>query len=212
MDKRLFASIAIATVSIPLLASPSFSNLPELTSEHNITIFNGSESEILKEIYATSTEQDDFGENLISRGLEPFEEVNLFFSVEVEGNGTAIISNLADECELDVWWYDFLFVFSDGNEVRDYGINVCEITDSSYIVADPTEAEDQQDTADIFTIYNGTSDTIKDLRIQVSDGLEQSLFDSQLSLEPYNEIQVFSMSARELVEQLNAICQQQIYE
>ena len=186
--------------------------MPELTSEHNITIFNGSESEILKEIYATSTEQDDFGENLISRGLEPFEEVNLFFSVEVEGNGTAIISNLADECELDVWWYDFLFVFSDGNEVRDYGINVCEITDSSYIVADPTEAEDQQDTADIFTIYNGTSDTIKDLRIQVSDGLEQSLFDSQLSLEPYNEIQVFSMSARELVEQLNAICQQQIYE
>ena len=106
-------------VGATLLSMPMTLATPAIASANDLTflLYNETSADIV-ELYISPTTVDDWEENLIPE--ESFIPTYESVTVTIEDGRT--------DCE-----YDILGIFSDGDEVDDYAIDLCELESYSFI-------------------------------------------------------------------------------
>ena len=108
LKQSMTRCLGSAVLSIPMIFTISAIALAEDVS---FKLYNDTSSRLV-EFYVSPSELDDWEENLIPAGE----------SVPPGGSGTVDIRDGRTVCEYDIWG-----VFSNGSEVDDYDIDVCEL-------------------------------------------------------------------------------------
>lgn len=136
-EKRLscvFSALVLAPTTLLISSSA-------IGQESGVKIVNQTQKSLVG-LYAVPAGQTNFGANRLG-------------GEAVEPNGALLFQRSSDNCD-----YDFLSVFSDGEYVAEYNINVCAIDGGTYTLFAP-EGEGGK-----LVVFNGTTSDLQEILIE----------------------------------------------
>ncbi|WP_430710645.1 hypothetical protein [Nodosilinea sp. AN01ver1] len=196
MNKKRLSCVFSAFVLAPatLLLSSSVAG-----QETGVKIVNQTPKPLVG-LYAVPSGQTNFGPNQLGREA-------------VEPRGSLLFQRSPGSCD-----YDFLSVFSDGESVADYSVNVCAIDGGTYTLFSP-ESEGGK-----LVVFNGTTSALQEILIegaslnQQAPAAEQNPAEEGQELDPEAEQNSDSGDAQAaLCEQFSSptvreVCYEALYE
>ncbi len=112
LPKLLRKALITTTLALPVLA---LGGQQAIASKDNFTVFNDSRTAI-RELYVSDSSRSTWENNLLSDALRPGQSTRVAFQ-----------DNSANRC-----LYDIRAVFTDGQVVEEYQVNVCTNDDYTF--------------------------------------------------------------------------------
>lgn len=138
MNKKRLSRVFSALVLAPATLWPSSLAIGQ---EAGVEIINQTQKSLVG-LYAVPSGQTNFGPNRLGREA-------------VEPDGSLLFQRSPGNCD-----YDFLSVFSDGESVADYNVNVCTIDGGTYTLFAP-ESEGGK-----LVVFNGAASDLQEILIE----------------------------------------------